>query len=146
MLKYDLSFLPKRLRAAIELQLRDNLILEEIRIRKGKNAYLVLSGENILLNVIIQEREMNEIIAALTKNSLYAFRDTVINGYISLENGIRVGVIGRASTDSGKIIGIYDISEISIRLPNKIRIDLNNIKCKLTACINNAYPFGLSST
>lgn len=128
MLKYDLLFLPKRLRAAIELQLRDNLILEEIRIRKGKNAYLVLSGENILLNVIIQEREMNDIIAALTKNSLYAFRDTVINGFISLDNGIRVGIVGRASTDSGKIIGIYDISEISIRLPNRIRINLNDIK------------------
>ena len=132
MLRYDLSFLPKRLRTAIEFQLRDNLMLEEIRIRKGKNAYLVLSGVNTLLNVIIKEREMEEIIAALTKNSLYAFRDTVINGYISLENGIRVGIIGRAGSDAGKIIGIYDVSEIAIRLPNKIRIDLNDIRSIIT--------------
>lgn len=125
--KYDLSFLPDRLRTAISSYVKENLILEEIRIRRDRNAYLVVSGENAVLNVIINSKQMDEITVNLTKHSLYAFRDTVINGYISLENGIRVGIIGSASVDNGKIIGVYNISEIAIRLPNKIRVDISEI-------------------
>lgn len=125
--KYDLSFLPDRLRTAISSYVKENLILEEIRIRRDRNAYLVVSGENDVLNVIINSKQMDEITVNLTKHSLYAFRDTVINGYISLENGIRVGIIGSASVDNGKIIGVYNISEIAIRLPNKIRVDISEI-------------------
>ena len=125
--KYDLSFLPDRLRTAISSYVKENLILEEIRIRRDRNAYLVVSGENAVLNVIINSKQMDEITVNLSKHSLYAFRDTVINGYISLENGIRVGIIGSASVDNGKIIGVYNISEIAIRLPNKIRVDISEI-------------------
>jgi stage III sporulation protein AA len=63
----------------------------------------------------------------ISHHSLYAFKDTIINGFISLGNGIRIGLIGRASIENKAIIGIYDISEFAIRLPNKILLSCENI-------------------
>ena len=120
----NLSFLPGRLVECIDKINSKIGFLEEIRIRKNRNAYIIVNGENISLNVIVNELEMEQMIKDITKSSLYAFRDTIVNGYIPYENGIRIGIIGTASLENGQIMGIYNISELAIRLPNLIDVDV----------------------
>lgn len=93
--------------------------IEEIRIRRDRRASLVLSGRNIMLNYKADQGEISEIITRMCKGSLYAYSDTINQGYISLPDGIRVGVGGRASCEGEKIIGVYDISSLCIRIPHR---------------------------
>ncbi len=117
------NILPKRIIKCISEVYIESGFLEEIRIRRERQAYIVAGGKSILLDIVASESEMRDILLAMCHGSLYAYRDTIINGYISLGDGIRVGVVGRAGVENGNIVGVHDISELSIRLPNRISID-----------------------
>ena len=120
------DILPLRIYLAVKSVVNEGLI-EEIRIRKGRQAYIIQNGNNRLIDIITTNDEMLSILNEVSHYSLYAFRDTIANGYISLGNGIRIGIIGRASIENNNIVGIYDISEFAIRLPHKIKVNFLDI-------------------
>lgn len=122
-----IDFLPYRLKSAILSIKEPKGFIEEIRIRKNRNAYIIIEGYNLLLDVIINESEMLEIIRIITRNSLYAYRNTILNGYVPYEDGIRIGIVGSAGVEGDGLIGIYDINELAIRIPNEINIDVTQI-------------------
>lgn len=121
------SILPERILGALKKAKNQDGIIEEIRIRRMRQAYMVISGQNVMLDIIASDTEMQEILSAISHNSLYAYRDTIVNGYVTLENGIRIGVIGRAGVEQNKIIGVYEINEFSIRIPNNILVNCTEI-------------------
>ena len=118
-----IEILPQRIVKEIEKSIRQNSFLEEIRIRRNRQAYIICGGKNILINIIATDDEILQILKIVSHYSLYAYRDTISNGYISLDNGIRIGIIGKASVENSSIVGVYDISEFAIRLPNSINVD-----------------------
>lgn len=126
MIKKIKEFLPIRIYRALECAQKYGII-EEIRIRKNRQAYIIINGTNQYIDIIATDEEIKYILEMISHHSLYAFKDTIINGFISLGNGIRIGLIGRASIENKAIIGIYDISEFAIRLPNKILLSCENI-------------------
>ncbi len=95
--------------------------IEEIRMRSGRRCSLVVSGKNIMLETVLDGVELNDVLEGMCQGSLYAFSDTINQGYISLPDGVRVGVCGRAGCDGERIIGIYEISSLSVRIPHKSR-------------------------
>lgn len=111
----------------IEKNINKNELLEEIRIRRGRQAYIVQNAKNLLLNIIATDDEMVRILKSVSHYSLYAFKETISHGYISLGNGIRIGVIGRASVENGNIIGVYEISEFAIRVPHAIKVECDDM-------------------
>lgn len=131
------NILPERFQSAISNFELNNEYIEEIRIRLAKQAYLVTSSGNYLLNLIATQVEMDKIMQIITGGSLYAHRDSINKGFITLDNGIRAGIAGRAGTEQGEIVGVFDVSEISFRIPNNFRVDtselmklINNGECK----------------
>ncbi len=90
---------------------------EELRLRSGRAAYITSQGRNIRLSHTVTEAEINGITEKLCGGSLYAHRETIAEGYITLEGGIRVGICGRAVCENGNIIGVYDICGLNFRLP-----------------------------
>ena len=121
------EILPIRAIQEIERNLHKNLVLEEIRIRRNRQAYIILGGKNIVINFIATEDEMLKILKTISRYSLYAYRDTISQGYISLDNSIRIGIIGKASVENGNIVGVYDVSEYAIRLPHSIKVECGKI-------------------
>ncbi len=93
--------------------------VEEIRVRLGRRASVVLSGRNVMLDYRAGQSDISEIMTRMCKGSLYAYSDTINQGYISLPEGIRVGVGGRATCEDGKIIGVYDVGILCIRIPHR---------------------------
>ncbi len=95
--------------------------VEEIRLRSGRRAYLTVSGQgikrNVALSTVLSARELSEILNRMCDGSLYAYSESIIRGYVSLGGGIRVGVCGRASVENGRVLGVYNISALNIRLP-----------------------------
>ena len=95
--------------------------IEEIRMRAYRRCSLVVSGRNIMLDTVLDRRELGDILEGMCQGSLYAFSDTINQGYISLPGGVRVGVCGRAGCEGDRIIGIYEVSSLSVRIPHKTR-------------------------
>lgn len=121
------KYLPERLIKAINNKTKDGGLLEEIRVRVNRQAFIICGGFNILLDVVISDVEMQEIVLSMTKGSLYAYKDSIANGYITLDVGVRVGIIGRAAIENNRIAGIYDINELAIRLPNRLKVNCTEI-------------------
>lgn len=94
--------------------------LEEIRMRKGCQVLIKDQSGIRSTALIFTEELMAETLVLLTSHSYYMHTDTIREGYISLEGGIRVGVVGTAVTDEESIISVNDISFLSIRIPRAV--------------------------
>lgn len=114
-----LSSLPYRLSDEIKKR-ASGLRIEEIRVRLGRRASLVISGENVQLKTVLDKSELSAVLSDMCQGSLYAFSETINQGYISLPGGVRVGICGRAACEDGHIIGVNDITSLSIRIPHRI--------------------------
>ena len=94
--------------------------VEEIRLRSGRRAYVTLGGRerrNLLLDFVTDRTVLSDILERICDGSLYAYSESITRGYVSAGDGIRVGVCGRAAVEGGRILGIYDVSALNIRLP-----------------------------
>ena len=120
-----LSLLPPSLTLAIRAQAtsRPRLLerLSEIRLRAGRTASLTVSGENLALGVYLSEEELSALLAVLCHGSLYAYRETLSEGYLDLGDGVRCGVAGRAVREGGRTVGVTDITSLVLRLPHTVR-------------------------
>ena len=120
--------LPESVMRALPYRLSDEIrgtsssrSIEEIRMRAGRRCSLVMSGRNVMLDTVLESREIESVLEGMCQGSLYAFSETINQGYISLPDGVRVGVCGRAGCEGGRIIGIYEISSLSVRIPHRSR-------------------------
>ena len=95
--------------------------IEEIRLRRDSCAYLTVGGmgkkRNIATDIVLNSDELGRILNRMCDGSLYAYSESIVKGYVSLPLGIRVGVCGKASVEGGRILGVYDISALNVRIP-----------------------------
>ncbi len=110
--------------------------IEEIRLRCGRRASLTTEQGNFMLDTVLSRSEIDATVSAACEGSLYAYRDAIAQGYIPLPNGVRVGICGRASVEDKRIIGVYDVSALNIRIPNQLR-NLGEPICRLLRQMND---------
>ena len=118
--------------------------VEEIRLRAGRWASLTRDGQNIPIPLLMTEGELSELLRYMCGGSLYAYSQTIHEGYVSLPEGIRVGVAGRAICEGGRIIGVCEITSLCIRLPHVHR-RVGGQVCRLFRALNGdgAGPCGI---
>ncbi|MBQ8716695.1 MAG: hypothetical protein IJY43_02465 [Clostridia bacterium] len=109
--------LPKRLCLEVEKSVPAGDVIEELRLRRGRCASLTVSGRNLRLSTILSGMEMDDILLRFCEGSLYAHSETIVQGYLTLKGGIRVGVCGRAGVTSGDVTGVSQVASFSIRIP-----------------------------
>ncbi len=95
------------------------VFLEEVRLRADRHATLTVGGHNHPTRVRLSVYELGAILTHICGGSLYAYSDTIHQGYITLEDGIRVGIAGRAVCEEGRIIGVSEIDSLCIRIPHR---------------------------
>ena len=120
--------LPRAVESALPYQLSDEIRrtgygarIEEIRMRRGRRCSLVVSGKNVMLDTVMSQTDIQSVLEGICQGSLYAFSDTINQGYIALPDGVRVGVCGRAGCEGDSVIGVYEISSLSVRIPHRTR-------------------------
>ncbi len=91
--------------------------LSEIRIRASGRSSVIISGERVALTSRIDSAAISKSLALMCDGALYARRDTIKDGYITLEGGVRVGVCGEARYDGGAFVGVSDVSSLVFRIP-----------------------------
>ena len=110
--------------------------IEEIRLRAGRTATLTVGGENLPTPVVLTSAELTAILTHLCGGSLYAYSQTINQGYITLPEGVRVGVAGRAVCEDGRVIGVCEITGLCIRLPHR-HGNMGGYICRLIRHLNN---------
>ena len=105
----------------------------EVRLRINKPVVLVIRNKNMILHTdgtvddtcgeeyICTKEILTDTFNRMCDFSLHTYNTDIINGYITIEGGHRVGVVGTAATDSsGKVQAVRDISFLNIRIAREI--------------------------
>lgn len=117
-----LDLLPYRLQsAAVKCVLNNKGALNEIRLRLGRYLSVTSRGKNHICQVRCTKEDIDDVIRRLCGNSLYSHADTLREGYISYDCGIRAGVCGRAVAERGRINAVTDITSVNIRVPHRVK-------------------------
>lgn len=121
--------LPSRVVKVIkEALLREGFsAIEEIRLRRDTVSSLTTDRGTVVLPVVLGGREMDETLTRISGGSLYSYSETIGEGYMILGEGVRVGICGRAAIEGGKVIGVYDPSALSFRIPGDVAIDCSPV-------------------
>lgn len=114
--------------------------LEEIRVRIGqpmeflygtKICYLMLNEKEVIFCegqeawknkkglYFVSGADIAEMMSYISNYSLYAYKEEIKQGYITIEGGHRIGVAGQAAIESGRITGIYHIAFLNIRVAHQ---------------------------
>ncbi len=122
--------------------------VREICIRTEKpvifmctNDYLFLRKDGKLtrnLNLplkIASQRELEESLKMMCKDSVYSYTNEIKNGFLTLKGGHRVGLCGTAVIEDEKIVNVRDISTLSVRIARQMR----NSADELLSSINNKF-------
>ena len=121
--KFVFDFLPDKVNRIINDEYKENgnKFLEEIRIRINKRVSLKYGQENIFINYVITKEEMESILEKIFKESRYTYQNEIVNGFVTIDGGHRIGLTGEVIIDDGKIININNISSLNIRISRMIR-------------------------
>ena len=122
-------YLPAKIYEPLKRYL-DLVELNEIRLRvdcpvivsvRNKKYYLGENGFCDKENAIITDYAfLQEFVYKMCENSVYSVNDYLKCGYITLPNGIRVGICGEVVSENGKVITIKNFQAVNIRIPHII--------------------------
>lgn len=93
---------------------------EEIRLYENQNICLTVNGKSVVLNIIAFKEEIEESFLRFCKYSVYSHEEEIKQGFISLENGHRLGFGGTAVMSDNKITSFRDIKSLNIRISKEI--------------------------
>ncbi len=128
-----IDLLPDKFRCI--LKRTENKIMNEvteIRIRSGKPICLTLNDRIVYPNkigyslipdsqsIIFTSEEVTECFLYLCNNSVYSHEQEISQGFLSLKDGHRAGICGRAIKKANGESWISDISSINIRVAREI--------------------------
>lgn len=107
--------------------------IEEVRIRINNPISVFVKGNEFFLNPkgqttrnikearLITGSEIDSILNHICKCSVYAFRDELKEGYITVPGGHRIGLAGEVVTDErGHVVTIKYVTFMNIRIAHQI--------------------------
>ena len=102
--------------------LNSNFLLElqEIRIRSSRPIILKFRSFEIVIEYNISEKEIISILEKLCNNSIYAYKNQICEGFITVKGGHRVGITGNCVIENGKIINVKYISSLNFRIAREV--------------------------
>ena len=113
-----LDFLGEEIKNVLSFDL---LGLTELRLRAGaKIVACYVGGKEKEIDRVITESDIEKIMLRLTKHSVYMFSEGIKSGYVTGDDGERVGICGRCVTENGQVKMIKDVSSLCVRIPKEV--------------------------
>lgn len=130
---YVKKYLPQSVADALDgLDELGRYALTEIRIRRNKPVVFIInnipsfadkySGITHFLPkspLIVDDASFDEMLNAMCEYSFYSKINTMKNGFITLENGSRVGICSTAVYDDSSLVSVKDVSSVAVRIPRQ---------------------------
>ncbi len=113
-----LDYLPNRLIKEIS---KYYCSLNEIRIRKDCPVIIKANGKSLVLDkIVLGQKDIEDIVFKVCKGSIHAYEDQIANGYVSDDNGVRIGLAGELVINNGVVQAVRKITSLCLRIPNAI--------------------------
>ncbi|MDE6614537.1 MAG: Flp pilus assembly complex ATPase component TadA, partial [Clostridia bacterium] len=100
--------------------------LSEIRLRVDKPIYYSVCGRYKRLgsgDIKVTTSDIQEILSHATKSSLYAYNTNILDGFITYDGGIRIGITGEGVIKNGNLCAVKNITSLCIRIPHYIEFN-----------------------
>jgi len=108
-----------------------DLSFDEIRLRIGRPVTLTTSsGQESVGGYIVTEDDIEIVMTRALKNSVHSSAKQLRAGYVSFENGCRVGFAGTYAEKDGAVTNIRLINSVCIRVPREVKGCASDIFCK----------------
>ncbi len=108
-----LSILPVSIKGDVDRLGRETL--QELRLRLGQPAELVMAGKSQWLGHLVTEQEIAFVINTASRYSPWAAA-TAAYGFITAPGGHRIGMAGDATVKDGRVTGIRSVRSLCIRI------------------------------
>lgn len=121
MLSNILNFFPEAIRTEVfeEFQKNEDCV-QEIRVRVGKPIILKLKSSDILLKHIVNQKECLQILEKLCESSIYAYKNQMCEGFLTIKGGHRIGITGTVVIENEKIINMKYITSLNFRIAREV--------------------------
>lgn len=94
--------------------------LQEIRIRVGRAILLKTRQADVIIDYKISTGEILQIVEKLCENSIYAYKNQICNGFLTIKGGHRIGITGTAVSEGEKILNIKYITSLNVRIAREV--------------------------
>ena len=94
--------------------------IEEIRIRAEKPVVIYMGNVEVVLKYVTSNHQVTEILQNVCNNSIYAYQNQIINGFITIPGGNRVGITGNVVVKDGQVLNISHVYSLNFRISHEI--------------------------
>ena len=101
--------------------------LQEIRIRVGRSILLKTRQADIIIDYKVNSNEILQILEKLCENSIYAYKNQICEGFLTVRGGHRIGITGTAVTDDDKLINLKYVTSLNFRIAREVINCSNNL-------------------
>lgn len=129
-LKLITGYFPKKLQAVFKsidenevnclCEIRVKAMMPVVLVFTDKICFITSNGRltKFLSNDLIKldSEEIKEVFNLMCRYSVYSLTDNICNGFITIDNGCRVGVYGTAVVKGGNVASVRNIKGLNIRL------------------------------
>lgn len=131
-LQHIFAVLPKEWQPAM-LSTNAELLsgLQELRVRLGQPVLAYGTGGEFWLGsngfvratvqpIVAEPAAIRHLLATISQSSLYALEEELRSGYVTIPGGHRVGLVGKAVLESGRVKTLKYITGFNIRLARQV--------------------------
>ena len=133
-MKEIISVFPARLRTLCQQSFGKEIEPEEIRLRVGQPVMVIGKTGEYFWKIeneqfeqgslskraedayLWREEDMKEILSRMSQYSMYALEEEIRRGFFTMQGGHRIGIVGKAVCEQGKIAAMRNISGVNIRI------------------------------
>lgn len=121
-LDYILKCFPRHIRDVLNNNLSNKNLefLEEIRVRNNLPLICKIGQTDKVLNYKIITEDINYIFQKICENSIYTYQNQIANGYITIQGGNRVGIVGTAVLHEDRVTNFNYISGLNFRISRQV--------------------------
>lgn len=124
-----LRYFPYNLSNLLENTLNQNRNIEnnlqEIRIRCNRPVILKLRQADVIIEYEVSQTEILQTLERLCNNSIYAYKNQICEGFLTVKGGHRVGVTGTAVIENGLVINLKYVTSLNFRIAREV-LDCSN--------------------
>ena len=117
--------------------------LEEIRIRVNRPILLKSRQADIIIDYNVTSQEVIQTLERICENSIYAYKNQMCEGFITVKGGHRIGITGTAVVENDKIINMKNITSLNFRIAREVIGCSNNLVKEIIDTQNNTMTCGV---
>lgn len=127
------ALFPENVRPYFRNVIKDYEDVKEIRIRRNGPVRVIKGNNWVYLNekgmytewpnqgICLTEQEFSDLFNHICRHSVYAFEEELCKGYLTVEGGHRIGVVGQMVWDGKEVKHIKYFTALNIRIAHEIK-------------------------